>query len=183
MSVERITKKIIEDVESQVKKITDDYDQKITELKQKKKEEVERIRIETENKIKYESQSILERATTLANLDKNKIILAAKWEIINGVFDSVTTKLLSLPEYYELVTKLIKVNTGEGNSEVVLSKSDLNRIKEQFPKVKFTEPRSIKGGVIIRSEKIEKNFSLDATLNVLKDELIIDLTKILFKIN
>ncbi|MDH5187183.1 MAG: V-type ATP synthase subunit E family protein [candidate division WOR-3 bacterium] len=183
MSVERITKKIIEDVEKQVQKIANDYEQKIADLKQKTKEEVEKIRIETENRIKYESQSIRERATTLANLEQKKKVLAAKWEVINEVFDSAAKKFLTLPEYTDIVSKLIEANTGDENSEVILSQSDLNRIKERLPKVKFTEPKSLIGGVIIRSEKIEKNFSLDAALKILKDELIIDLAKILFGSN
>jgi vacuolar-type H+-ATPase subunit E/Vma4 len=181
MSVERITKRIIDDVENQVKKIRDDYEHKINELKQKSNEAIERIRIETENKIKYESQSILERATTLANLDKKKKILAKKWEIINDVFDSVAKKFLTHSDYSKLVTQLIEIHTDKENSEVILSKSDINRMKGNLPNVKFTESKFLKGGVIIRSEKIEKNFSLDATLNILKDELIIDLAKILFE--
>ncbi len=183
MSVDRITKRIIDDVENQVKKIKDEYLQKINELKQKTKDEIEKKRIETENKIKYESQSILERATTLANLDKKKRILTTKWEIINDVFDSVAKKFLTNSDYSKLITHLIEINTDKENSEVILTMSDINQIKGNLPNIKFIESKFLKGGVIIRSEKIENNFSLDATLNILKDELIINLAKILFETN
>lgn len=181
MSVERITKRIIDDVENQVKKIRDDYEHKINEVKQKSNEEIEKIRIETENKIKYESQSILERVTTLANLDKKKKILSTKWEIINHVFDSVAKKFLTQPDYANLITQLIKINTDNENPEIILAEPDIARFKGNLPNVKFIESKSIKGGIIIRSGKIEKNFSLGATLNILKDELVIDLAKILFE--
>ncbi len=183
MSVERIKQRIIDDVENQVRKIKDNYMQKITGLKQKTKDEVDKIRIEIENKIKYESQSILERASTLANLDKKKRILTTKWEIINNVFDLVAKKFLTHSDYSKFISQLIEVNTGKENSEVILAKSDINQMKGNLPNVKFIESKSLKGGVIIRSDKIEKNFSLAATLNILKDELIIDLAKILFETN
>lgn len=180
MSVERITQKIIEDVQDQVKRITSDYEQKIADLRKGTRDEIDKKRSETEQRIKYETQMIKERALTLVTLEQKKRILAAQWEVINDVFTAAAKKFQTLPEYDELVTKLIEVHSGDGNSEVILTQSDLNRLKGRLPKVKFSEPQAIKGGVIIRSGQVEKNFSLDATLKILKDELIIDLAKILF---
>jgi V/A-type H+-transporting ATPase subunit E len=181
MSIERITKKILEDAENRAQEIKVQYEKKLAEVKRLTNEESEKIRTENEKRIKNEYQSIRERAATVANLEQKKKTLAAKWEVIDNIFDSAAKKFLSLPEYPDIIVKLIEANTEEGNSEIILSQTDLSKIKPRIEDAKFAESIPIKGGVIIRSGNVEKNFSLDATLTLLKDELIIELAKILFE--
>lgn len=180
MSIERIRQKIFDETEVRCQEIRQYYEQKIAELKKQTDEEIAKIYQTYEHRSKNDAKSILERATTEAELEQKKQILKAKWEIINNVFDTVTEKFSRLPEYVDILKKVIEKNFGKGDGEVIITPTDRAKIRAQFPNIKFTESSTIKGGLIIRSDKTEMNFSLDATLHFLKDELINELAKILF---
>jgi V/A-type H+-transporting ATPase subunit E len=181
MSIERIKQKIFDETDVRRQAIRQQYEQKIAELKKQTEEEIAKIHQTFVAKSQSETKSILERATTEAELEQKKQILTTKWEIINNIFEQVAQKFPQLPEYIDILKRVIEANTSDKNSEVIITPADRAKLKPQFPNIKFIESSTIKGGVIIKSGKTELNFSLDANLRLLKDELIIELAKILFR--
>lgn len=181
MGIERITKKILDEAEARKQEIAHQYEPKIFALKKQTEIEIKAIEQNFAQRQEMETQSILERAITEAYLEQKKQLLAEKWKIINEIFDTAAQKFVLLPCYPQILKYLIELR-NEKNSEIIIAQNDALKLRELFPNHKFTETSTIKGGVIIKSAKIEKNFSLDATLKLLQDELIIELAKILFEV-
>ncbi|MEO0115164.1 MAG: V-type ATP synthase subunit E [candidate division WOR-3 bacterium] len=180
MSLEKIKQKILDEAEIKRQEIINQYEAKIAEIKKKTDAEIKNIYQTAEQQSKIEAQSILDRTATEAKLEQRKLLLKAKWEIIDNIFATAERRFLELPEYLTLLKDLITRHTSEENCEVIINPDDKAQIANQFPNVRLIEDPTIKGGIIIRTGRTEMNFTLDALLCRLKEELIIELAKILF---
>lgn len=176
MAVEPITEKILSDARREAERIRREYGAKAqATLEQAKKEAAMREATELE-RLKIELEREYNRILALARVEAKKRLLAAKRSIIDRVFKAAEEEILNDEEYPKLLKGIIDRH-GEKGNEILLSELDRKRLK--LPEL--GGPAPIRGGVIIRSGRIEKNFSLDAIIESLKDELTVKLAELLFE--
>lgn len=179
MGIEKVTQKIIEDATREAKRIRVEYKKKSEEIIKTAEEEALRIKSESKEMARRESEALKRKILTQALLKIKKETLSEKRSILEQVFEKAKEEVLVDKDYPKLIRSLIKRYRENEGDEIILSHSDKKRFAESL-KVKIANPRKMSGGVIVRSEKIEKNSSLDVTIQELKDELVIDLSRILF---
>lgn len=191
---------IIDDIEArtneQIEKIMKDAEVKIAEIKRKKEEEAER-----------EKSRILERGKNLAEREKQRVLadariktkkefLEEKERIIRGIIDKATDKLRQIvdsKEYEKKLFDLLKYSIDiieDKNVEILVNKKDkemLEKHKDKLNKilgdVKYTigKPIDCIGGVVVRSENVEVNNTLEARLERSMEKIRADIAKRLFE--
>jgi len=179
MGIERVTKKIIEDARKEGERIREEYRNKGKEIIERAEREAERIKKEFKERAEKEAEVLKRKILTQALLKIRKDTLTEKRRILDKVLDRAKEEILKDKEYPKLIRGLIEKYRESDKDEVILSSKDRERFAKTL-KVNLADPADISGGVIVRSGKIDKNSSLETTLEEIRDELLIDLSKILF---
>ncbi|MBD5132759.1 MAG: hypothetical protein HDT28_09295 [Clostridiales bacterium] len=152
--------------------------------------EVAALRSSLDEKQKIEREEILGAAQSvysgqvkLAELESNKVLLQARQDCVNAVYDGVKQKILSAPdaEYLKLLEKLI-VSVCEDGDEIVAAKSDAKRVTAAWVKKVATaakkkltlskEAGEFSGGVILRNARYDRDLSVDEIVAELKEATI-----------
>lgn len=182
MSIERITKRIIEEANNRAQEILESYNQKIKEAQNAFDNLAQRLQAETEKRINAEVTRLYELTIGQAKLETKKNLLKAKWEVIDSLFSEAQKRILGDKSYSSWIKEIITRNASIENNqvEILLNANDKKNLTASLTDWKIGKPVPISGGVIIGQGKLEKNFSLDAILARIKEELLIDLAKALF---
>jgi V/A-type H+-transporting ATPase subunit E len=134
---------------------------------------------------------------TEANLKAKKAILSIKQEIIEKTFNRALENIINLDDkkYRDFVKKIILDNIEKGDETIFISSSDKDRISKDFIKEINCEIEAknkkgninlspsylqIKGGVVIGSNNIRKNSSLELIFKKVREELEIKISQYLF---
>ena len=187
--------------EAIVEKIISDGQKKSDAILQEAREKADEILAEAAGECKtYYDQSvydtgklvddILSRGKTVAELDAKKLQLGAKAKILNAVFDSALEKLRSLDKkaYKGLLLSMLK--NAEDGDEVIISAREKDILTAQDVK-EYAEKRGIKlslakefgdfdGGLMLRGKGIDKNFTFEVEVAMLRDEIEMNIAKELF---
>ena len=187
--------------EAIVEKIISDGQKKSDAILQEAREKADEILAEAAGECKtYYDQSvydtgklvddILSRGKTVAELDAKKLQLGAKAKILNAVFDSTLEKLRSLDKkaYKGLLLSMLK--NAEDGDEVIISAREKDILTAQDVK-EYAEKRGIKlslakefgdfdGGLMLRGKGIDKNFTFEVEVAMLRDEIEMNIAKELF---
>ena len=187
--------------EAIVEKIISDGQKKSDAILQEAREKADEILAEAAGECKtYYDQSvydtgklvddILSRGKTVAELDAKKLQLGAKANILNAVFDSALEKLRSLDKkaYKGLLLSMLK--NAEDGDEVIISAREKDILTAQDVK-EYAEKRGIKlslakefgdfdGGLMLRGKGIDKNFTFEVEVAMLRDEIEMNIAKELF---
>jgi V/A-type H+-transporting ATPase subunit E len=124
----------------------------------------------------------LERRTSVAAIEAKKQVLATKQEMVQAAFERAITLLSELPDgqYVELLARLVSEASRTGNEILTFSARDTARVGEAVKDAAnallrrtgktadlkvSTDPRTIRGGVIVTCGDIETNCSLDALVS------------------
>lgn len=191
MAKDAIIKKIISDAELKSQEIvseaTKNSEAKISAAKKKAEDIL--------NKAKNDSvtlkHDILVRQKTVADLDKRKVLLNAKQEVIDEVFSEALKELVSLKkeEYLDIITRLIKQYSEDGD-EIIKGKGDKhitneyveNLSKELKKKLSLSkEEGNFNGGIMLSQKGCDKNLTFEALLRLSRDENEYKVAEILFK--
>ena len=187
--------------EAIVEKIISDGQKKSDAILQEAREKADEILAEAAGECKtYYDQSvydtgklvddILSRGKTVAELDAKKLQLGAKAKILNAVFDSALEKLRSLDKkaYKGLLLSMLK--NAEDGDEVIISAREKDILTAQDVN-EYAEKRGIKlslakefgdfdGGLMLRGKGIDKNFTFEVEVAMLRDEIEMNIAKELF---
>jgi len=170
--------KILGDAHEKVAAIDAEREKEVKEIEERLKQTEERLTREQKERIEKWVGVILENARSRARLEAKKILLEAKWRVIEKVCEKARDAIVKSPEYRAILKRLIEKYAGP-DATIHLSENDKARFGSQLG-AKLGEPVPIAGGLIIRQGKEEIDLSLDSILNLVKEELITDLSQILF---
>lgn len=177
MGEENILKKIQRDAEEKAATILKEYEKKYKE----KKKVYDEVLANKEEELKKHRESIktrmLQEIKAKVNLEAKQKITAVKYQIVQDVIREAVDKFLNSKDYVDSVNQLIK-NFKTKEVDIYLRKEDMDKITINAPNIKPLN--TIKGGVIIKKGKIIHNFSIDAALEVLKEDLLYEVGKRLF---
>ncbi|MDI6822475.1 MAG: V-type ATP synthase subunit E [Actinomycetota bacterium] len=197
MPIEKIIERIKSDAEKDASYIRDEAKAKADEILESAGREAESIKSKILATAQAQAEEEKKRILSLARLESRNSILSQKQDAVGSAFKGALDKLLSLPskEYQELLKKMIVNAATTGEEEIILSPRDRERITNNFVEevnsilvkqgkkgnLKLAEEtRDIRGGFILRSDKIEANNSFPALLETLREEIEPQVLKILF---
>ena len=130
------------------------------------------------------AKELFDGQVKLGELEANKALLAAKQACVSAVYYGVKRKILSAPdaEYLKILQAVI-VKYCEDGDEVIAGKSDKRVTAEWLKKVssaakkKLTlskEKGDFEGGVILRNAKFDRDLTVDAIVEELKEQTVYD---------
>ncbi|MBD3286828.1 hypothetical protein GF359_09365 [candidate division WOR-3 bacterium] len=178
MAADKVSAKIAADARQRIKDIEADYEKQKAEAKKEAEQYAERYEKETKVLAAEEAARTERGILSEARLSARRIMLQRKHELIEETLDKAVKKFTSSKKYRNLLAKIIKVKPKD--AEVFLSPADKKRFGSQSWAKKACEI-DIKGGVVLRGKAFDVNFSLDAAFNALKEDLNLELSKILFE--
>jgi len=197
MAIKDIKEKIISDAKIEAIKIIDETNNKAKEIKEKGEKEARDIKSKILNKIDQEILLKKGKIITEANLEAKKNILAAKQKIIEETFNKALEKIINLNDkpYCNFIKKIILDNIEKGDETIFISPLDKDRVSKDFIRDINYELEAkgkkgnlklspsylqIKGGVVIGSNNIRKNSSLELIFKKVREELEIKIIQYLF---
>jgi V/A-type H+-transporting ATPase subunit E len=197
MALNEIVTKISGDAKTQAEKLIDQAQSEAQRYIDKAKAEIEsrckQILTDGEQQATRRKNQRLQIAT----LDNRKRILAEKQALIATVFERALKELehLDKSKYTSMLKKMLANYPLEGDEELIVSAADRERLGKEFitelnKSLKIqgkqgncrwsTEQRPIKGGFIVRRQKIEGNCSFESLLKSQQEELEQEVARILF---
>ena len=190
MSKEAIVEKIISDGQKRADAILLEAKEKADEILA---EAAGECKVYYDNSV-YETgklvDDIISRGKTVAELDAKKLQLAAKAKVLDSVFEGTLQKLRALDKK-TLKALLVKMlDNAEDGDVVILSESEKGVLTEKDIK-EYAEKRGIKlslakefgdfdGGLMLRGKGIDKNFTFEVEVAMLRDDTEMSIAKELF---
>lgn len=180
-NLDNLTQKILEDAKYRAGIILEDS--------MKVKEEIINAKLKEANERK---SKIIERATSEASLLKDRVIsnaelqvrnekLKAKQDVVERVFKLAKERLNNLGEneylsYLKNTLKGLKLN---GTETLIVPEKMKSKVKELYPRV--SEEETTDSGFLLRDGDILLNYTFDALVDYLREELEVDVAMSLFK--
>ncbi|MEO0075168.1 MAG: V-type ATP synthase subunit E family protein [candidate division WOR-3 bacterium] len=180
MAIERLTDTIIATAKQKAKEIEEKYNKQIQEIEEATKEEIERLIQENEAFIANEARLISNRLISNAQLKKNQVLLNAKWQVIDEIFKKAKQQYIESEQYLNFIKDSI-AKYKDDNTIVYISPNDEHRIKNILPNLKYELDKNLSAGIIFRKGNIEFNYNLDKIVETIKNDIIVELSKLLFE--
>lgn len=196
------------DINVIITKIIKDAEARKEEMLQAASIEEEKIIGRKITQAEEESQKRIEKAKSEAKLKKERIIssahlearnrkLSAKQVLISRVFDEAKKSLKSMPRdrYLEFMKRSILSLDLKGDEKLIISKDDADKINGDFllqindslravgrlGNLTVSEYyRSFNGGFIVEKGGVEINYTFEALLEAVRDELEYEVANVLF---
>ncbi|MDY6367168.1 MAG: V-type ATP synthase subunit E family protein [Clostridia bacterium] len=184
-----IIKRIQSDAEKKARGLIDSAENTAAERKKEAESWAAEYTATQEKLLARETDEIVKRRLTVADLDVRKITLSAKQKVIGEVLDLVLDGLCSLKkaDYIKLVEKLIVESADDGDTVVlsndgVLSVDDVKKLKVFTDKNLSVakDKGDFKGGVYLVGKKCDKDLSFKSVIENGKDEYIAEISATLF---
>ena len=131
--IEKITAKIAADAEADVTRILAETEEKIRAIGAEAQAQAEKERTDILKRGEKAAQERLERLQSASQMEKRKLILGAKQEVVGEAFDLALEKLCQLPdsELVNLLAALAVEASSTGREALVFSVKDRARIGKQ----------------------------------------------------
>lgn len=152
--------------------------------------EIDKLEAANEGKAEALYQDALSRSAVVANLDCKKLMLNAKKDVVNKVFDEALDMFVAdKKEYLALVESMI-CSCCEDGDEVVICERDGKVITKKFisdvskktgKKLTLSENfGDFKGGVLLMGSNYDKNLTLDLEFESVRESIESKIVEILF---
>ncbi len=192
-----------------IEKIKLDGRQKAEAIIQKAREEAQKIQSAGEKKTQKKSEQIIEEATRSAQQKDKRMILAAelagrkeilaeKQKTIAGCFQAAIEQIVKMPDqkYLNIIKNMLLASASSDFLEVIFSSKDRKRVHQGFiDEVNSDltkkgrnnllrlsrEIRDIRGGFILKGDRVEMDNSFPSILKYQQSDLETDVAKILFE--
>lgn len=147
--------------------------------------ELEKARAEADTAAQVAADAAYSGRVKLGELEANKELLRAKQACVSAVYDGVREKLLSASdvEYLKILQAYI-ISACEDGDEVIAAKRDAKRVTAAWiKKVSASAKKKLKlsdetgdfsGGVILRNAKYDRDLTVDAIVEELKERTVAD---------
>lgn len=128
---------------------------------------------------KADAQNARERLLSSAELKCRNEQLKAKQEVISRVFDEALEgfKAMDKAEYLNYIKENVRDIDG---SKIIVVREMLDAVKAELPELTIDEERFVDTGFIQTATGIENNYTFEAKLEYLRDELEGEVARILF---
>jgi V/A-type H+-transporting ATPase subunit E len=185
--LEKIIKAIEVDSQNRADKILAEGKEESDGILSSAKKEAEITGSKIRENIALETKAILNRTESSAKLIRRQLILDGKQKLIGEIILKAKNKLTSLSdtEYFDIILRIVKKNAHNEAGIIMFSKTDLERLPQNFLdslQVSLKDIRNasltiseeaaqIDGGFILKYGEIEENCSFEALFIDSKDKL------------
>ena len=131
--IEKITAKIAEDAQAEVNRLMAETSEKVKAIQTSAAAQAQQEANEIVEKGRMAASERLERLSSAAQMERRKLELSAKQEVLGEAFDLALSKLCALPEkdYIDLLTKLALEASSSGKERLIFSQKDRNKVGKQ----------------------------------------------------
>jgi V/A-type H+-transporting ATPase subunit E len=187
MATQQVTEKILEDAKREAQEILEHYKREAAHVQKQYETRITQEKAHIDAEAETVKKTEFMRLVSQRNLELRKEIVAEKRKHIIKIIEEAIEKLPEHKQYFSFLTALI-TNSGEKTGELCISTGDLKRYEKQLEKFlkensydfKIVHDDSMRGGVLIRKERIVYHGSLDLISELLRDELTIAVSNKLF---
>ncbi len=186
MTTQKVTDKIIEDAKKEAKRILDQYKKEAEKMKKEYTEQIEKKKARIQKELETLKKTEIMKAVAQKRLEFKKELISEKQRLIREVLDQGLEQIPRHKKYLKFLKELIKKGE-ESDGELFLSSRDKKAYATQLEKFLKEQGRNyviktdkIGGGVVIKKGKKTYLGSLDIITELLKNELSIEIAKVLF---
>ncbi|MGN0144836.1 MAG: V-type ATP synthase subunit E [Clostridium sp.] len=193
-NLSNLTSKILKDAEDKKAVILSDAENEKNKILSKKQEEASAVEKTMLEKAEREAASRKERIISGAQLNARNEKLGAKQKVISEVFETSITELsgCSAEDLKGFIKEVILNTNIEGEQNLILNEAGKKVVDEAFiaeinkelgnkAVIKLNEnTRDFKGGFILEKDGIEINNTFEALVSSLKDDLSLEVARVLF---
>jgi V/A-type H+-transporting ATPase subunit E len=197
MPLDDLVRRILSDARQYADKLVQEAQLHKLELLEKADVEAEQSFEEIIEAARRSAEEEKHQRITAAALEARKAILEEKRRLIHRVLDLAVKAIVSKPpvQYVEVLLQVLLASIPEYRMELILSSGDRDRVGDELVAraneelersgraarvVLSDETRSIAGGLILRSESVEINCSIEVQVEAQRDEIEDALIKMLF---
>ncbi|WP_317310895.1 V-type ATP synthase subunit E family protein [Clostridium thermobutyricum] len=193
-NVNNLTSKILKDAEERKSSILAKAEEEKNKIITKKRDEANRLKTSMIEKAKLESATRKERILSSAELKVRNEKLLSKGKVIDEVFNMSVENLCQMNEndFRNFVKSSILSLNIEGDENIILNTNGKKAINEAFIKeinnelkdkgnLKLSQSEGkFRGGFILEKNGIEINYTFEALVQSLREELEFEVANILF---
>lgn len=183
--IEKITAKILQDAQQEVERMERETDEKVAEIAAQARRQAEKESGEILARGKKAADERLERLSSASQMEKRKLELAARQEVVGEAFDLALEKLCSMAdkELIALLSAMAVEASATGREELIFSVPDRARIGKQVVMAAnealpqggmltlSQQTRPIKGGFILLDKDIETNCTFETLVRMQRESL------------
>ena len=131
--IEKITAKIAQDAQAEIDKLMAETGEKAQAIQVNAAAQAQQEANEIVEKGRMAASERLERLSSASQMERRKLELAAKQEVLGEAFDLALEKLCALPEqeYIALLTRLALEASSSGKEQIIFSQKDRNTVGKQ----------------------------------------------------
>ena len=131
--IEKIIARILQDAEDEAAALKAEAQTQAEEILTRAREEAAKISADLENRGQKAADERLERLSSAAGMERRKLELAAKQQVLQEAFEKALDDLCELPEqeYIALLTALVLEASTTGKEKIIFSVRDRARIGKQ----------------------------------------------------
>lgn len=190
MSKEAIIEKILSDADVQARTTVEEAEKKADEILALAAEQCKSYLAKSKSETDRAVKEVAERAETVAELDARKMLLRAKSAVLDEVFALALEKARALDKatYKKIIVGML--NFAENGDKVTVSAREKGIVTKKLVDdvakakgIKLTlndKEGDFDGGIILTSDGIDKNFTLDVEFALLRDAAEAETTKKIF---
>ncbi len=200
MPIKDIKEKIIEDALQEKEKIIEDAKKNIKNMGEDFQKDIDAIKKGIMDRYEQEAGLKEKKIITEARLEAKKDILSEKQAFVDEIFQEAANRIEKLDDkaYSKLMEELILKNAEHGDEYIYIGNQERKYINQKFldeinkkltsqgkkGELKFSKRHlPIKGGVILGTDEIRKNASIEVILENIKEEIETKLNQFLFQKN
>ena len=131
--IEKITAKIAQDAQAEISRLMAEADEKVGAIQAEARAQAQREAAEIEARGRSAAGERLERLSSASQMERRKLELAAKQEVLGEAFDLALEKLCTLPEqeYIDLLARLALEASSSGKEQIIFSQKDRAKVGKQ----------------------------------------------------
>lgn len=131
--IEKITAKIAQDAQAEVDRLERETRAQVDEILSQARTQAEKETADTLARGRKAADERLERLQSAAGMERRKLELGAKQEVLGEAFDLALEKLCAMPEeeYVKLLTALVLEASTTGKEQLIFSTKDRAQVGKQ----------------------------------------------------
>lgn len=131
--IEKITAKIAQDAQAEISALMAETGEKVKAVRAGAEAQAQQEANDIVERGRMAAAERLERLSSAAQMERRKLELGAKQEVLGEAFDLALEKLCALPEqaYIDLLTSLVLEASSSGKEKLIFSQKDRNKVGKQ----------------------------------------------------
>ncbi|MBK1468052.1 V-type ATP synthase subunit E [Parvimonas parva] len=171
-NLDNIIDEILQDAENESKKVVEDAKSEVAVLVGKTESEAQKKVDKIIEKAKVEATQSKERIISNSSLTARDMVLVAKQEMINKVFELTKEKLKTLnhDDYLKFVENSLKALEVREDSEIILTENEKKLAGEKLFGIKVAD-ETVESGFSLKNGKIILNNEFSSLIDLVKEDL------------